>query len=286
MTAAPSEQPSPERSSAEQPRAGRNLPVAIGVGIALAALVLGTLYTVKEFFVALAVLAVAIACHELSTALAGQRIDVPVVPLMAGSAIMLIAAYADGTDALAVALALSIVAVIASRIAVPSSGRLKRDLAVGVFVVVYVPLLASFAMVMARRPDGADQLVVFILAVVLSDTGGYAAGVLFGRHPMAPTVSPKKSWEGFAGSMAFGVIGIAIAFPLLLSGHWWQGAILGALVVVTATVGDLGESLIKRDLGVKDMGKLLPEHGGVMDRLDSLLPSAPVVAVLLVLMVG
>jgi phosphatidate cytidylyltransferase len=119
------------------------------------------------------------------------------------------------------------------------------------------------------------------LAVVLSDTGGYAAGVLFGRRKLAPTVSPKKSWEGLAGSFLFSIVGTAVALPLLLPGTWWQGALLGVVVVVTATVGDLAESLLKRDLGIKDMGNLLPEHGGVMDRLDSLLPTAPVVAAFL-----
>jgi len=127
---------------------------------------------------------------------------------------------------------------------------------------------------------------VFILAVVLSDTGGYAAGVLFGRHKLAPRVSPAKSWEGLGGSLVMTIVGTAVSVPLLLDGAWWQGALIGAAVVVTATLGDLGESLLKRDLGVKDMGSLLPEHGGVMDRLDSLLPTAPVVALLLAATIG
>jgi phosphatidate cytidylyltransferase len=100
------------------------------------------------------------------------------------------------------------------------------------------------------------------------------AGVLFGKHPMAPAISPKKSWEGFAGSMLAGVVGGALSVMLLLHSHWWLGIPFGAALVICATGGDLIESLIKRDLGVKDMGNLLPGHGGLMDRLDSLLPSA------------
>jgi len=267
-------------------RTGRNLPVAVAVGVVLAALVLGTLYTVPEFFVALVVLAVAVAAHEIYTALKTGGIHVPLVPLVTGSTVMLIAAYADGADALAVAFSLTLVAMVASRSAMPGAETLLRDLVVGTYVVVYLPLLASFAMVMLSEPDGSDRIVVFILAVVLSDTGGYTAGVLFGRHKLSPTVSPKKSWEGLGGSFLFAMVGTALSVPLLLGGFWWQGFLLGAVVVVTATMGDLSESLLKRDLGIKDMGHLLPEHGGLMDRLDSLLPTAPVVAVLLAAAIG
>jgi phosphatidate cytidylyltransferase len=153
-----------------------------------------------------------------------------------------------------------------------------------VLIATYVPVLAAFAMLMLAESNGPDRIVVFILAVVLSDTGGYGAGVLWGRHRMAPRVSPKKSWEGFAGSVVLATVGSAVVWPLFLGALWWQGALFGAVVVVTATLGDLAESLIKRDLGIKDMGRLLPEHGGLMDRLDSLLPTAPVAALLLTLL--
>jgi len=134
---------------------------------------------------------------------------------------------------------------------------------------------------MLRPDDGADRVVVFIVLVVLSDVGGYAAGVLFGRHPMAPTVSPKKSWEGFAGSAVFAAVGGAIAVPLLVDGTPVEGVAIGLAVMAAATLGDLGESMIKRDLGIKDMGSVLPGHGGLMDRLDSLLATvAPIWLVL------
>lgn len=276
-----------EAPAAEKKRkAGRNVPVATAVGASMAALVLVTLYTATWLFVALVAIAVMVAVYEVCVVLAGRGIDVPVVPLMVGGAVMVVAAYADGTDALTVAMVLTVVAMAAARLAGAANDRVGRDMVVGAFVAVYVPLLAAAAVLMADADDGADRVVVFILAVVLSDTGGFAAGVRFGRHPMAPSVSPKKSWEGFAGSLVAATVGSAIAVPLLLGASWWQGALVGLVAVATATAGDLAESLLKRDLGVKDMGRLLPEHGGIMDRLDSLLPTAPVMALVLAAIAG
>ena len=276
----------PRPPTGKKRRAGRNVPVATAVGVTLAALVLITLYTVTVLFVVLVAVAVVIAVYEVCQVLAGNAIDVPVVPLMVGGAAMVVAAYADGTDALTVALVLTIVAMAAARLAGPGGDRLTKDMVVGAFVAIYVPLLAASAVLMVAADDGADRIVVFILAVVLSDTGGFAAGVRFGKHPMAPSVSPKKSWEGLAGSVVAATVGSAVAVPLLLGATWWQGALVGLVAVATATAGDLAESLLKRDLGVKDMGRLLPEHGGIMDRLDSLLPTAPVMALVLAAVAG
>jgi phosphatidate cytidylyltransferase len=156
-----------------------------------------------------------------------------------------------------------------------------RDVTASIFTVAYIAMFAAFAVMLVVPEDGAFRVLVFLLGVVLSDTGGYAAGVFFGRHPMAPTISPKKSWEGFAGSMVAGMVGGALTVSLLIDGRWWQGVLFGAAMVITSTTGDLIESLIKRDLGIKDMGTLLPGHGGLMDRMDSLLPSAVVAWLLL-----
>jgi phosphatidate cytidylyltransferase len=271
---------------AAKKRSGRNVPVATAVGVSLAALVLLTLYTVTFLFVALVTVAVMLGIFEVCRVLARRGIDVPLVPIVVGGAVMVVAAYVDGTDALTAALVLTVVAVAAARLFAPRPERIAKDVVVGAFVAVYVPLLAASAVLMAAADDGADRVVVFILAVVLSDTGGFAAGVRFGRHPMAPTVSPKKSWEGLAGSVVAATLGSAVTVPLLLGAQWWQGALVGLVAVFTATAGDLAESLLKRDLGVKDMGNLLPEHGGIMDRLDSLLPTAPVMALVLAAIVG
>ncbi|MFL6071372.1 MAG: phosphatidate cytidylyltransferase [Actinomycetes bacterium] len=273
--------PMDDSASHVRRRSGRNVPVATAVGVALAALVLLTLYTVTFLFVALVTLAVMLGVFEVCRVLGRRGVDVPLVPVVVGGAAMVVAAYVDGTDALTAALVLTIVAMTASRVFAPAPERLVKDVVVGTFVAVYVPLLAASAVLMAAADDGADRIVVFIVAVVLSDTGGFAAGVRFGRHPMAPTVSPKKSWEGLAGSLVAAIVGSAISVPILLGAQWWQGALVGVVAVATATAGDLAESMLKRDLGVKDMGNLLPEHGGIMDRLDSLLPTAPVMALVL-----
>ena len=148
-----------------------------------------------------------------------------------------------------------------------------------------MPLLAGFAALLLAPDDGAGRVIAFIVTVVCSDVGGFAAGVLFGKHPMAPSISPKKSWEGMAGSLSACMLAGVLLIGLMLGGPWWAGLIFGAAIAVSATVGDLGESLIKRDLGIKDMGDLLPGHGGLMDRMDSLLPSAAIAYLLLAVFV-
>ncbi len=268
--------PPPERRT----RAGRNLPAAVGVGLALGVVVLATLYLWKPAFVVVVVAAAVLGVWELGHAFSEDRVRVPLVPLSVGAAAIVVSAYAGGSEAMLVALTLTVLGTMLWRAPENAKGYV-RDVTASAFAALYVPFLAAFAVLMLRPDDGPDRVVTFVVLVVLSDVGGYAAGVLFGRHPMAPTVSPKKSWEGFGGSALFCAVGGATALPLLLDGVAWQGALIGLAVMVTATLGDLGESMIKRDLGIKDMGSLLPGHGGVMDRLDSLLPAAPVAYLLL-----
>ena len=203
---------------------------------------------------------------------------------MLGSVLMLVGAYVGGADTLVVVLGLTVVAVVVWRLGESARGY-PRDVTAGIFVAVYVPFLAGFAMLLLQPTDGAWRVLTCILVVAASDTGGYVAGVLAGRHPMAPTVSPKKSWEGFVGSIVACLAVGMLAVVLTLDGNWRAGAILGVAAVVTATLGDLGESMIKRDLGLKDMSTLLPGHGGIMDRLDSLLPTAPVAWLILTALV-
>jgi phosphatidate cytidylyltransferase len=263
-----------------RPRAGRNLPAAIGVGAGLAALVVGTLALYRPSFVVLLSIAVAIGVYEMVTAIATTQTRPPLVPLLAGVLVMETAAWFRGPDGLVGALLLTVLGLTVWRLADGATGYL-RDVAAGNLVALYVPFLAGFATLLAHADDGVARVVLFVLTVVCSDTGGYAVGVLIGKHPMAPTVSPKKSWEGFAGSLVAGGTEGVLMMVFCFHQQWWQGALFGAAVVATATLGDLGESMIKRDLGIKDMGKLLPGHGGIMDRLDSLLPCAPVAYLLL-----
>ena len=268
--------PPPERRS----RAGRNLTAAIGVGLGLGAVILLSLYVWKPSFLGVVALAVVLGLWELSNALRADGVRVAVVPIAVGGLATLVAAYAGGPEPMLVALALTVLATMVWRLPESPAGYV-RDVTSGIFVTLYVPFLAGFAALLLREDDGADRVVAFILLTVLSDVGGYVAGVLFGKHAMAPHVSPKKSWEGFAGSGLFCAVGGAIILPLLLDGSPVAGAAIGLAVMLTATLGDLGESMIKRDLGIKDMGSLLPGHGGIMDRLDSLLPAAPVTFLLL-----
>ncbi len=275
-------------------RAGRNLPLAIGTGVGMGAVVVLALLVRKELFVLVTVVAVGASVWELSAALATRRHLVPRVPLLLATALGLPATYVWGLEALLVCVVLTAAAVVGWRLLSPGHAAaereegsleapvlLLRDVTSGVLVALWLPLLAGFAMLMLREPDGAGRIFVFVLLAVASDTGGYAAGVLFGRHPMAPAISPKKSWEGLAGSAVTCLVAGTAAVVLTLDGAWWAGAVVGAAAVVTATVGDLSESVLKRDLGIKDMGSLIPGHGGVLDRLDSLLLSAPVVWFLL-----
>ena len=266
-------------------RAGRNLPAAIGVGVGLGAVIIGSLFWQKSLFVLVVLAAVLVAVDEMIRALKTSGAAIPRIPVLAGTTAMLVAAYFGGPMALLVGLALTVLATIFWRMPSGSIGFV-RDVSAGVFLLAYIPLLAGFAVLLVQPDaDGPERVVTFFLVVVASDVGGYVAGVLFGKHPMAPTISPKKSWEGFAGS-TLACIGAGIGSVVwLLDGDWWAGAIVGAVAVLTATVGDLGESMIKRDLGIKDMSNLLPGHGGVMDRLDSLLATAPVVWLLLHLLV-
>ncbi|NYG05902.1 phosphatidate cytidylyltransferase [Phycicoccus badiiscoriae] len=266
----------PGSTAARSSRAGRNLPAAIGVGVGLGILIIGSLLLRKELMLGIVIVAAGVGVWELRRALAQVSIHVPLVPSLVGSVSMLVSAYVGGGEALVVTVGLTCVGILLWRVA---DGVLDavRDIAGGFFVAVYPSFLAGFAALMlAARDDGARRIIVFILVTVLSDVGGYAFGVLLGRHPMAPSVSPKKSWEGFAGSVLTCVVGGAAAVVLLLHGPWWGGAVLGACAAVAATVGDLTESTIKRDLGIKDMSTILPGHGGVMDRLDSLVVVAPV----------
>lgn len=276
-------------ASAEQAerksRAGRNLPAAIAVGLLLGAAVLGTLFTVRHAFIGVVAAAIGVATWELATALRrGGGIRVALWPVLLGGQAMMWLAWPYGRDAIIVALALTVLACLLWRFRGGAAGYV-RDVTASIFVLAYVQLPASFAILLLLPEDGAFRVLAFLLTVVCSDIGGYAAGVAFGRHPMAPSISPKKSWEGFAGSLVAGVAGAVAVVVLGLDGPAWAGVLLGAAVVFSATYGDLAESLMKRDLGLKDMGTILPGHGGLMDRLDSLLPSAVVSWCLLSLLV-
>jgi phosphatidate cytidylyltransferase len=267
-------------SGGKPSRAGRNLPAAIGVGLGLGAVIVVSLFVYRPSFGFVVGAAVLYGLWEITRAIGTTGVHPPLPPLLVGAAAALVAAWQRGPDGLVVAVLLTACAVLIWRIGDGAQGYL-RDVGAALFVLLYVPLLAGFAILLAHPSDGAGRVLAFIATVVCSDTGGYATGVLFGKHPLAPIVSKAKTWEGFAGSViACSTAGI-LFLTLTFHEAWWKGLLFGLAIVVTATIGDLGESLVKRDLGVKDMGTLLPGHGGVMDRLDSLLPCAAVAYLLL-----
>jgi phosphatidate cytidylyltransferase len=262
-------------------RAGRDLKAAIGSAVVLLGAIALSLFFWKTAFMFIVAAAVAVAIWELRKGFLAKDIDLPEQPLMLGGVVMVVVAYVWGAPALVTATAVTALVTMLWLLRRGIDGYVQNATA-SVFALIYVPFLGSFvALLLAEGgrtgagidDDGVAGIITFILVTIASDTGGYVAGVLFGRHPMAPVISPKKSWEGFAGSIVFTVAaGIALVV-WLLDGDWWVGVALGAIAVVMATLGDLCESVIKRDLGIKDMSQVIPGHGGLMDRLDSLLAS-------------
>lgn len=256
-------------------RAGRNLPAAIAVGVGLVLLIMASLFIWKPAFVVVLTAAVVVAVSELIDALRVSKIEVPNVPVLGATISLGAVAYISGPEGLAGGFALACLLVLVWR-AAESAPHALRDVAGGIFVLAYVPLLAGIAVLMVAEADGPARVLTFILVTIASDTGGYMFGVLWGKHPMAPSLSPKKSWEGFAGSVVWSVVVGIVAVVYLLDGDWHVGLMLGVAAACFATIGDLAESTLKRDIGIKDMGDILPGHGGVMDRLDSLLVVLPV----------
>ena len=275
-------------------RAGRNLPQAISLGVGLGAYVVLSLIFFEPAFVLLVALALMMASVELYRALQRQEMTAAIVPIVAGSLAIPFGSYLAGrenaviefstTSVLLGSLALTVLAALIWRMRGGSKGYVK-DAAASLLIIAYVPMLGSFAPLMLAEDQGAARLVTFMLVVTMSDTGGLIGGVLFGKHPMAPKISPKKSWEGFAGSMVFGIAAAVLMTVLVLKVPFWVGIIIGVCLVTVGTCGDLIESMIKRDVGIKDMSSFLPGHGGVMDRLDSLLVAAPVAWLIMYLLV-
>ena len=266
-------------------KAGRNLPAAVASGLVLAILVIVSLVTIKWLFGVLAVAALLVAVHEFVSVLRSKGIHVARTPVYIATAAIPSAAYLWGLQAQLAATGIAILAVMMWRLRRGAQGFVA-DISVSVMLVAYLPFMAAFLMLTLSADNGPWRVFVFILLTVSNDIGGYAVGVLFGKHPIAPQISPKKSWEGLFGSVVLqSVVGI-VAFIYIFDAPWWQGLIAGVVLTVSATGGDFIESAVKRDLGVKDMGTVVPGHGGIMDRLDSLVPNAFVSWVLFSIFLG
>ncbi len=262
-------------------RAGRNLPWAIAIGVGLLTLVGVFIFLPQPFLIGLIAVAVAVALWELAGAFGRANVSLTLPPLWVGAAGILVCAWQVGVEAMTVALFLTMLACAFWRIMDGGGLTALRDVLVSSFAAMYVPFLAGFAVLMHVH-GGPWPVVIFLLGTISNDLGGYITGVLFGKHPLAPSVSPAKSWEGFIGSVAMSAAVVAVGMHLL-GIAWWVGIVTGVVSAMLATIGDLGESLIKRDIGLKDMSNLLPGHGGIMDRLDSLLVTMPLYYVVFLL---
>lgn len=285
-----------ERPPVDYGRVGRDLRAAIITGVLLGGAIIASLMFFKFGFILIMAALLVLATVELGHNFARRNIRVAPVPIAVGTGLAVIVPYlsehipsldGDGLGrnaVLVILLALTSIVALAWRMRGGSEGYLA-DVSASLFLIAYVPLLGSFASLLLAGDRGIARVVTYLLVVVGSDLGGYVGGVLFGRHPMAPVISPKKSWEGFVGSVVFATAAAVLMSIFGLKVGWWVGLVLGPLLVAVATVGDLVESLIKRDLGIKDMSSFLPGHGGVMDRLDSMLLAAPMAWLIMYLLV-
>ena len=271
----------PEAAHAKRRGPGRNLPAAIAVGAALVVLLLVSVLVVPQAFPVVAAIAMVAAVLELTRALSAGGLEVPPVPLLVGVIGMVVSTVVFGPEGLLLSTAAAVSVLILWRVSESMGLTALRDVAGGVFALAWVPFLGCFLLLLMDQEQGPLLVLLAVLGPVGNDVGGYIAGVLFGRHPMAPGISPKKSWEGFAGSLVLGTAMVTLIAVLALELPWWVGVAIGAVLVVVSTCGDLAESLLKRDLGIKDMGHLLPGHGGVLDRVDSILLAAPTTYVML-----
>jgi phosphatidate cytidylyltransferase len=268
-------------------RTGRNLFAAIGIGLVLGGLFLVSLILVKWLFMVLAGALIGLTVFELASALRYAGRDVPRVASTVVAVATVPVAFFFGVEGLWLALLVSVVLISLWRLgeqARPShragAGALLGDIGAGAFVQVYVTFLAGLYVVLVGLEGGEWWTLASIIIVVATDVGAYASGLAFGKHKLAPTISPGKTWEGFAGSIVVAVVAGILLGWLMLGQPWWVGLVMGVLLALVGTMGDLTESLIKRDLGVKDISTWLPGHGGFLDRLDSILPSAAVAYVI------
>lgn len=277
-TPVPDTEAGPTEPPKKASRAGRNLPAAIAVGVLLGAMAIGILFFAPTGWLAVLSVFIPIATHEIVRRLREAGYALPVIPLLVGGLAMIWLTWPYGPTGLLGAYAGTIVVCMVWRLVGQGLGEQPvnylRDISASVLIATWVPLFASFSALLIFQDEGGFRTFTVIVTVVFADIGGYVAGVLFGKHLMAPAISPKKSWEGLGGSLLFGITAAVLSVAFLLDKPAWVGVPLGLMLVITGVLGDLVESQVKRDLGIKDMGTLLPGHGGIMDRIDAMLPSA------------
>jgi phosphatidate cytidylyltransferase len=279
-------------------RAGRDLRAAIAVGTGIGGLLIVTLVFAPRVWVFHCSWAILVASHEVVRRLREAGYVIPVIPLLVGGQVTVWLTWPFGARGALAGFGAMVVVCMFWRLLMrdesrhhdpvagpPPPSNYLRDASATIFLAAWVPLFASFAALLVYHPkEGAARVFCLMVTVVAADVGGYAVGVLLGKHPMVPAISPKKSWEGLVGSLVCGITAAILSATFLAHKPLWVGALLGVVLVLTCTLGDLVESQVKRDLGIKDMGRLLPGHGGLMDRLDGVLPSAVAAWIVLTLL--
>jgi phosphatidate cytidylyltransferase len=258
-------------------RAGRNLPLAVGTGLLLGGLLIATLVLSRPAFVLFLLGIVTLALLELLAVLRARATRPARPVVLAMGALLVIGAYLEGPAALSFGLLVTILAAFGWYLVDRGRTEVTRNVAATVFATVYVPFMAAhLALVVGRADHYVGAVIGYAVLVVLYDTAAYATGATIGRRPIAPQVSPNKSWEGALGASIACLLAGAFLLPLWEPWTLASGLVLAVATCVVAPLGDLSESMLKRDLAVKDMGSILPGHGGMLDRVDALLFMAPV----------
>lgn len=264
----------PKPPVASTSKAGRNLEAAIPTALGLLALVAASVAFRTEIFVGVVAVAVCVGLWEAAGAFLARDIRIPLIPLWIGTITMVVATWMGGLAAGLVAFLLTAAAVFVWRV-LDGIERAPRDAMAAIFALAWISLLGCFAVALAEMARAPWMIALLVMMPVANDTGGWAFGVMWGKHPMSPSISPKKSWEGFAGSAVAVVVVAQLIVTLGMGLPWYLALLVAVAAVLCSTIGDLSESLLKRDLGVKDMGSIFPGHGGMLDRIDSILMWAP-----------
>lgn len=267
-------------------RSGRNMVAATTVGLALMALVFTSAWFHPLALAIVLYAACAGAIIEWRRALSHQDRAIPLTPLLMATAGMAVATWFALAEGLAVALLVGCAGVVAWRVVDERIENTMADSLAGILTLLWIPFMGSFFMLMVFADNGWQRVIIVILAIIGNDSGGLYAGMLFGKRPFAPRISPKKTWEGAIGGVVLATVAATVAAYFLIPDYWWMGTIVAVAVAAAATAGDLAESAIKRDMHVKDMSHAIPGHGGIMDRLDSALVAAPVGYLVFAILMG
>lgn len=259
----------------KESRAGRNLPAAITVGLVLLVIAAVGIFLYPAVLAVFIAIIVPVGIWELAQVAKTKNIHLALTPAWVSGLGIPAAAWFGGVDAMVFALFGGILLTVFWT-AVGEPDRPAASMATTLLTILWIPFFLSFGITLLQEPNGPILVMAILLVVVANDTFGYLVGATLGKHRMAPKISPKKSWEGFFGSLLGANVVACLLTHYLLDYDWWVGTIIGTVLMLAATAGDFAASMVKRDFGVKDMGTTLPGHGGIMDRLDSIVFAIPV----------